>query len=383
MKIGIITLPLHVNYGGILQAYALQTILCQLGHDVSVITPKREYSIGIRTFIFSIPKRIIKKILGKKTTIFQEWNWNKDIIEMSVFVRPFINKYIRQDNRPLSKIRKEDYGGYVVGSDQIWRPIYITRTLRSTIPNAYLAFARNWDVKKISYAASFGTDQWEYNSQQTEQVKKLIGMFDAVSVREASGVDLCKTNLDVNAEWVLDPTLLLSVDDYVKLEGCAPKSQGNMMCYILDMTENKQGLISSIAKDKGLIPFTVGAQIDNWNLSGRDRIQPPVEYWLRGFHDAGFVVTDSFHACVFSIIYRKPFVVLGNEERGLSRFNSLLTLFGLERNLISSDNPYNPKYDYSIPDNAYERLKTYQDHSLKFLLDALNGTEVLNSSTCL
>ena len=85
---------------------------------------------------------------------------------------------------------------------------------KRSIESSFLDFAETWNIKKISYAASFGTDLWEYNEKQTSNCRKLIRKFDAISVRESSGVTLCKKYLDIDAIQVLDPTFLLTKEDY-------------------------------------------------------------------------------------------------------------------------------------------------------------------------
>lgn len=336
MKIGILTLPLHTNYGGILQAYALQTVLERMGHEVEVIdTPNIKSSPSLWT----IGKRIIKKLLGRKVSLFLEKKYNKEFPIISQYTQLFVDKYIHRKvvNTP-EELQEDDFDAIVVGSDQIWRPKYYGK-----IENAYLKFAKDWNIKRIAYAASFGTDEWEYTPHQTARCGELLRMFDAVSVREASGVGLCKEYFGVEAKHVLDPTMLLNKEDYIKLIETAgtPKSKGTLLNYILDDTPEKRALIEQIAKDKGLVPFRVNSRVEDHNAPLEERIQPPVEQWLRGFYDAEFVVTDSFHACVFSILFNKPFVVVGNKERGMARFISLLKMFGLENRLICSVDEYN------------------------------------------
>ena len=115
-----------------------------------------------------------------------------------------------------------------------------------------------------------------------------------------------------------------------------PKSKGTLLCYILDETESTTGLISRLAGEMGLVPFRGNSRAEDWSAPLAERIQPPVEQWLRGFMDAELVVTDSFHACVFSILFHKPFIVVGNKERGLARVESLLKMFGLEKCLYEN-----------------------------------------------
>lgn len=333
MKIGIVTLPLRLNYGGILQAYALQTALERMGHEVVVTDSPYRVSLPVWKWPYSYPKRVIRKyLLGKREWIFFEQYCNRAFPVISRYTQPFIDRYIhRLVVKDLSLLKEEDFDAFVVGSDQVWRPMYFPYP----IERAYLDFARNWEVRRIAYAVSFGTDCWEYTRKQTRRCGELVKKFDAVGVREESGVRLCCEHLGVEAVHVLDPTLLLDVDDYkclVESSG-VPSGKGDLLCYILDETEEKWNLVSRLATDKGLTPFRGNSRVENLTAPLEQRIQPPVEQWLRGFMDAKWVVTDSFHACVFSILFHKPFTVLANKERGLARIESLLSMFGLEERL--------------------------------------------------
>ena len=370
MRIAILTLPLHTNYGGILQAYALQTVLERMGHQVIVFNHKRKYSLPLWRLPLSYSKRIIKKyILGrKKIRVFAEQHLKKEYPIISQHTQRFIDTYIHIYNvESFKNLNAADFDAIVVGSDQVWRPKYFISLFNSKIENAFLSFACKWNIKRISYAASFGTEEWEYTSEKTNLCKELLKLFDVVSVREESGVRLCKDKLGVDALHVLDPTMLLSKEDYIKLFDVAntPKSSGNLLTYILDSTPEKIDVINKISKEKKLVPFKVNSKIENKDDPIEERIQPSVEKWLRGFYDAELVITDSFHACVFSIIFGKPFVVIGNKERGMARFDSLLKMFGLEDCLISSDK------DYKIKNCDYTKLRGYQDYSLKLLSQEL------------
>lgn len=369
MRIGILTLPLHYNYGGILQAYALQIVLERMGHEVNLISEKRHPTkLPLWKAPLCYGKRILRNVAGRSCPVFLEQKIEREFPLVSRYTSEFVDKYIKcvvYDN--FSDISETDYDCFVVGSDQVWRPAYFRN-----IENAYLKFTEGWKVKRIAYAASFGTDKWEYGEEQTEACRHLVQQFDAVSIREASGVGLCKEHFGIEAKHVLDPTMLLNKEDYIKLFETAetPKSKGTLLNYILDETPGKKALIDKISKDKGLVPFRVNSKVENLAAPLKERIQPPVEQWLRGFYDAEFVVTDSFHACVFSIIFGKPFVVYGNEERGLSRFYSLLSLFGLENRLITSIDSLGAlrEIDY---DKIYLILKKMKLSSIDFLRETL------------
>lgn len=335
MRIGIITLPLHTNYGGILQAYALQTVLERMGHDVCLIEERRKpLSLPLWKAPLSYGKRILKNIFGHPCPIFYERKINRETPIVRQNTDKFINRYIkRRIVDCFSDLNESDFDAIVVGSDQIWRPKYFPN-----IEHAFLDFAKDWNIRRIAYSASFGTDEWEYTIEQTRQCKELICKFDDVSVREMSGVDMCLKHLGIKAEHVLDPTMLLSKEDYIQILESAhtPKSKGTLLNYILDETPEKSVIIENIAQEKGLKSFRVNSKVEDNKAKLNERIQPPLEQWLRGFYDAEFVVTDSFHACVFSLIFNKPFIAIGNVDRGLSRFNSLLTMFGLEKRIITN-----------------------------------------------
>lgn len=369
MKIAILTLPLHTNYGGILQAYALQTVLEQMGHEVCLIERRtRPTRLPLWKMPYSYGKRIIKNLTGHPYPIFYEQKKDREAPIVAQNTNKFIKKYIKRlVVNEFSDIHKEDFNVIIVGSDQIWRPKYFPK-----IEKAYLSFTKNWNIKRIAYAASFGTDDWEYNSKQTQNCRHLISKFEAVSVREKSGIDLCYKFLGVNAKQVLDPTLLLKTEGYISLFKSidVPKSPGNLLGYILDNTPEKVSFINHIAKLQGLIPFRVDSKVENKTAPLNDRIQPPLENWLRGFYDAEFVITDSFHACVFSILFHKPFLVIGNKKRGISRFQSLLSMFGLEDRLIDVHSQINlhVNIDWNTIDEVLEQKR---EEAEKFLTNSL------------
>lgn len=377
MRIGILTLPLHTNYGGILQAYALQTVLERMGHEVVVFdTPNRMPLPPLKDIPKCFLKRIIKKLLGRNQKIFYEYYHNKKVIPVvSQNTQRFINSHIhRKEISDFKELDRDSYDAIVVGSDQVWRPLYFVPGWRwQEIENAFLSFASNWNIKRLSYAASFGTEDWEYTDQQTRRCKTLLQVFDAISVRETNGVTLCKKYFDIDSVHVLDPTMLLNEADYSIFfqKANTPKSNGTLLNYILDKTEKSSALIMNVANQKFLRAFSVNNPYENDETKPlNERIKPSVEKWLRGFYDAEFVITDSFHACVFSILFKKQFVVVGNKERGLSRIESLLLCFGIENRIVedSAQVMRLPLIDY---DTVYIKLEKYRKKSFDFLNVAL------------
>lgn len=226
MRVALLTLPLHTNFGGILQCYALQTVLERMGHEVSVLNTDFE-NINGRTRIEIFIKRLIKTILRKESK-FYGWKTEREITRKNT--QAFIDKYIHIRNvTDLSLLEENDFEAIVVGSDQIWRPLYY-----QPIVNAYLKFAKDWtSIRRIAYAASFGTDIWEYTPQETDECAALLKLFSSVSVRENSGVSLCKQHLGKEAVQVSDPTLLLTPKDYLNLisQSNIKRRNGGGLCY--------------------------------------------------------------------------------------------------------------------------------------------------------
>lgn len=348
MKIGILTLPLHTNYGGILQAYALQTVLERMGHEVKVINKNRQpVKLSFFRVAKSFIKRIIITILHRKP--FRFYNVNKErecqYAEFQVktqHTQKFVNKYI--DCYFVHKYRRDikpnTFDAIVVGSDQIWNPLHGS-SIDGSVTNAYLTFLPKAHPLRISYSASFGKEEWEYTKKQEKNAKQAIKSFSAVSVREKSGVSLCKQHLGVDAIQHLDPTMLLKAEDYIRNINInnVPESPGNMLVYIIDGSEEKESIVNYCGHKLNLQRFNVNSRAEDINLKNKtleDCIQPPVEQWLRGFYDAQFVITDSFHACVFSILFHKPFIVVGNKSRGMARFISLLSQFDLSERLVQT-----------------------------------------------
>lgn len=341
MKTAILTLtPIHTNYGNILQAYALQTVLQRLGHEPYVLEKVPGFTLPLYRYPLAYAKRLVLKyLLGKKQTIlFLEQKLRREYKVIGQFTHPFVQKYIHTYHGPWTAeaMTAAGFQAFVVGSDQVWRPIYFDR---HHIEQAYLSFTKGLSVKRLSYAASFGTDDWEYTPRQTEQCKALLQQFDGVSVRERGAVALCREHFGREALHVLDPTMLLTAADYRQLIAQSPEQLQpieGLMTYILDSDFEKEAVAQRIAEHNGWSVFRSNSRYEDLTAPLAERIQPPVEQWLQGFAQAQMILTDSFHACVFSILFHKPFVVIGNAARGLSRFHSLLSLFDLESRLVTS-----------------------------------------------
>lgn len=350
MKIAILTLPLHANYGGVMQNYALQTVLERMGHEVHTINitiPEARLKMPLAPLF--IIKRLLMKLLGRKDgIIFMERKLNHDKPIIEQHVRRFISENIHltkafSSKESLKEINDMRFDAVVVGSDQVWRIEYAYPDIQTY----FLDFITDSNIRKLAYSASFGTDEMEFSKRQARECGNLIKDFDFISVREDSAIDLIMNRYKWQCKnkpvHTLDPTMLLTREDYTALSsGCDDAPDGELFYYILDMTDDKRKVLDILSRNLGYKPFTVKSKDEDIYANPNDRIVSPVEHWLESFRKAKYVFTDSFHGCVFSIIFNKEFIVYGNRGRGMSRFSSLLNDFsGLSSRIVYSSGDYN------------------------------------------
>lgn len=371
MKIAIVTLPLHTNYGGILQAYALQTVLERMGCEVEHLQPRIQYSplLSVWKMPFVWGKRIVRKYVGGERALPIFENPSKIIRKNTdVFIASYIRaKYLNEEDWNVKLV--QDYDAIIFGSDQIWRPTYAL-----PLERYFGKFIETSSLKKIVYAASFGTDINEYTSEQIQECSNLLSKFKVVSVREQSAISFCRDYFGVEATLQIDPTLLLDSNDYVSLIQKVEtfSINGTLGVYVLDENKQIHAIVDKISRQKGLKPFRVGSKVENHNAPIIERIQPPVEQWLRAFYDAEFIVTDSFHGTVFSILFHKSFICIGNKNRGMSRFYSLLKMFGLEDRLVDIHHHDNCRFSEINWDGVDEILAQKRKEAISFVVKSLN-----------
>lgn len=338
MRIGIISLVPNDNYGGILQSYALKTVLEEQGHSVQVISKSQYLKVFSIGTVIRFPVRLVRHILSRRhEPISPEANYNEKRkftnAELEHFIECHLNiRYIKS----FHDIMPDEFDMLVVGSDQVWRPMYFESQYNESIRNAFLSFARKWDVKRIAYAASFGTDVWEYNENETLKCGSLLKAFDGISVRESSGKVFCNEKFAVRAEVLCDPTFLVTTATYRSLCGYKKsKKSGGVMVYCLDSSDYLRNIVDAITKKLNSDAHYFWGSSSSRKDNGIDRI-PSVESWLNAIMDSDFVITDSFHACVFSLLFHKPFAVILNENRGGTRIKSLLFDYKQENRIIYS-----------------------------------------------
>lgn len=348
MKVALLTIWHELNYGAELQAYATVKAIQKLGHEVELIDIRLsdcEY------------KNIVGKIVTALSTIgpcqkkFESF-WKKYI--------PTTRRYrtIKQlkENPPVADI-------FMVGSDQVWNP-QITGLYSKLY---FLNFGG--DVRRVSYASSFGTDQWMYPELQDE-IKILLSQFDFISCREVSGVYLLKNTFGIDASLVLDPTLLFS--DYSELFG-AITPQKTLVYYPLAVESELVDYSEKLAKRLNLRPvnnkkcsYIIKPIV--WNRIG-------IEQWVKNIAEAEFVITRSFHGLAFSIIYQKNFAILASRNNRGTRIINLLNLLGLSDRLYTSveemdiAEPWNKPINYKLVNAKLVSLRNVSWNILKSMIE--------------
>jgi hypothetical protein len=335
MKIGIITFHEANNYGAVLQCYALAETLKSLNHQVELA------DLPLHCKASNLRARLRNKVLSSSFSHFK-----------SAFL-PVVSK----DNNQNDCL--------VFGSDQVWNP-------QITKDNYHLYFG-SWvkpEALKIAYAASFGLSTWDF-PQYTETVKQELNKFNAVGVRESAGVTMCSDIFNVHSEQVVDPTLLLT--DYRQVFSKRKKTN-SLVCYIFGKDQEKLQKIRQIGSKCNLKPILLN------DMRFRKGIKsvpfPKVATWLSYIEASEFVLTDSFHCMVFSILFNKKFIAIPAIPERAGRMKSLLSDLGLASRFFNTiDESY--QSDIILEDIDYEkvneRVKSLRGQSLDFLKTALEN----------
>lgn len=363
MKIGILTVPFNNNYGGFLQAFALKRVLEDMGHEVVIINRRRNkddnFKVKIMNFLIKIHVRkdMIKEI-SKYTEQFKR-----------EYLYPMTEEYYTSEE--LKKCLNYNFDAVIVGSDQVWR----YKSAGDSIDDFFCNFLEGTDIPHFSYAASMGTAEMEYPTDKIEICSKLLKNFKAISVREQSTVDILETHFGANGvQVVLDPTMLLDKRGFVDLfkDKYENPQKPYVFTYVLDENDGLRNGIADFASSHNLEIVDLRAQTGNIR---EIKVIEPVEKWLSVLYYADYVITDSFHGMVFSLIFNKQFVVYGNVRTGLSRIEHLLGLLEIKDRLVAAQVNVNDVFNTPIDWNALNnRIGEKREASLSFLINALKNS---------
>lgn len=325
MRIGILTHPLIGNYGGILQALAMKRTLEDIGHDVIVLDRRHNLSILSRTI------KSVGKFVGLRrfASPFQQYEQQIKFISRN-FNR---TKELHSHKELVEAIKRNKLDFVIIGSDQVWNLSY---TKKSGL-DYWGDFMKDCQIHSFSYAASMGASDWSLDQPTTECIRKYLREFCGISVREFQTKKLLDEILGIpNIEWVLDPTMLQSKAFYN--EYAAPRIIKDDYVFVYWLGD--ESFIPDLSQqypNHEILKCKLGNP--NYNLS--------VEEWLSAIKYADAIITDSFHGCAISIIYRKHFIPCINKLGGAGRLSSLFKHTGLDSKLnapLSIENYYHAEF---------------------------------------
>ena len=315
LKVGVIGLDHHKNVGNNLVKYALYTKLKELGMD--------PYMVG-----FLIINNTI------------------DFINKTTKIRCIKN---------FSEIKENDYDILMVGSDQTWN--YWNRRFFNI---AYLKFARKWKIPKFVYGASLGMDYWIFPPEYDKSAKIYLKDFKGISLREIGSIDLVREHLGINATFVLDPTLIIDKHYYLdiikKYESKFNYDRDYILTYKLGKLEDIEIFINITKKNVKYEIFNIDSRDDDY-----------IEKFLTGIYHSKAVITNSYHAVIFSVIFNKPFVAFIQSIRGNERFKTLRDVFGIKGRFYSPGNMPDPYLLLEPLKVNYSSIYYYRNQSISFL----------------
>lgn len=366
LKIELVTLQDVPNYGSVLQAYATQKAIEALGYNCEIIryTPERMTKLGMLKNIKHKNSKFEKSLLlrtAARIIIFP--SYIKRFHTFKQFRKQYLHetKYKFKTNSEL-KAHTPKADIYCTGSDQVWNSSWnggIDKAL-------FLDFAPR-NKKSIAYAASFGKNK--LSTSEKAETKKLLSKYSYLSVRESSAVELLK-DLGFNSTHVVDPTLLLSGNEWRKLSSNKFKNEKYVLVYNLNRNNKIDAYAQKIAKEKGLKVKYLSYQLHEKYKKGKVYCSPSINDFLALIDNAKLVVSDSFHATAFSSNLNTNFaIVLPNKYS--TRLDSILYQLNLQDRIIKNDEKL-PNIDFA-PVN--QKLASMREESLTWLKNALEGVQ--------
>lgn len=326
MKIGILTIHFGRNYGSVLQAYALNKHLQNKEINVRTLDyiPER-FNFKNRYYVGrgkSFPLRVVASIV-KFPINYKQYKIFRDFVEKNIRLTPVI----RDTRKFIMEVLQQDI--VVVGSDQVWNSDY-----NGSSQDIYLLTGIDGNVKKVAYAASFGRDSLP--ADEIESVKNKYKRFDAISVRETSGQIILK-NMDVDACICIDPVFLIKKSEWECL--CADNLVNKPYILIYALGGKEEEVLAhayELSKRKGLSVIYIGFRyINDKRINKQYRFASPEEF-LSLIKYAECVITNSFHATAFSIIFEKKFITVKRDSYN-NRLTHILGLCDLEQHLCNKE----------------------------------------------
>ena len=366
MKIKTITCHHSYNHGAMLQAYALVSYLQSLGHDVKVIdyhpiyqpecavnfkfVPSR-YNYPIINYLYCLAKHNKNKLEQRRRNVFEAF-FNKFIPITDV---KYCNIEDLNNNPPQGDL-------YIAGSDQIWN---------ATFPNGkdpayYLDFGS--PKRKISYAASFATNILLSGTESF--VTKMLNNFNSISVREYSGLQILNS-LGFNGVCVVDPVFLLDTENWNKLVNNVGYNDNYILTYDYEIHNSQIGYVAKrLAKMYNCKLYSIGPY--NLNYADKSYVDLGPDSFVSLIKNARCIVSNSFHASAFSIIYNKDFFVVKRKDGLNDRMRDLLVHYGILERMIDRRTDNSILFKHINYDKLNSILAKDIDYSKEFLNQEIN-----------
>lgn len=364
MRVGIITFHFVNNFGGVLQAYALQRTIKEKCNVESEIIDYRNWFIRLTDRIRLLPittnpKEFVSGWLTMRKRIGRRNRFGKFIIRYAHLSRKYISHF------GLKRCPPGD-DKYICGSDQIWNPVLTAGVSYSY----YLQFENNPD-NRIAYAPSFGSAS--IRKVHNKKIKKYINTFNYISVREKSGQDYIRLLTGKSADRLIDPTFLLNREQWSQVGAERTESQPYILLYIMQRDKTVYEYAEKIKTQMGIKLVEISRYGYNPGFVDETLVDVGPREFLALFRDAEYICTNSYHGLAFSIIFEKEFCLIPC-KRFKARIVNLLDLLNIEINDYDNDgNILNALYDRDYVNTVISKEKAKSIDYLKRAIGIKKG----------
>ena len=360
MKVGIITFHRALNYGALLQAFALRHSLSKLGAEAQVL----DYRNPIMEGMYFYPSFSQRKTVKAKIKYLIQGKFElKRREKFESYRKNYLNLSKELSAADDLKVISEAYDRFITGSDQVWN--YGAHNFDK---NYFLQFV-NEGNKKYSYAASFGVSS--LSDDYKEEYRNILSDFAMCSVRERQGLDILSSLGIVNQRIDLDPTMLLTKEDWqAQLNISAKPKHKYIFAYYFELTDTLRSYVEKLANKTGCTVVFVGNPLKAPFCCKCKRLKTadPIDF-VNAISNAEYVVTNSFHGTAFSIIFNKKFYVelLKTDSKVNSRIENILQTFSSEKRIIAASK-MNDDVDWNFVNSKMAEMRK---ESLDYLREIL------------
>ena len=376
-RVGLCLSYRHTNYGTLLQAFATQRAIDRLGYTTEIIDyvpgndPHKRYTPGaflqrnVTNKLFEAYQK--RTVSTEESEIFTE-NRRMRLQAAESFRSAYLHSLIRCNGFGEARENSKRYAAVLVGSDQVWNP-------RTSTSNYFtLRFVAD-GVKRISYATSMGVSKWPWYLRG--EAREFLKKMDRISVREQSASQIIRALTDRNVQIVCDPTCLLTKEDWAQQIPCRDFGTEYILLYFLGkIPECARELAARLSEQQGIPQWEIMSTESHESRRTAERILvgTSVEEFLNLIRRASFVLTDSYHGMMLSLIHQKPFYVFyrfreNTQYQRNARIDDALERFGIPDRLVHAGNIVSAEsMQYS---EVTERLLEFRKHSMDYLQSAL------------